>query len=400
MDDFEEKLRDHLHQEAREVDHLPRSLIDRIETRTGRRRQSFRFGFAAQTAMVAAVLVLGIGIGFSLQHPQVASAITAEFSRLVAPTPTPHPFLCTDRSGGQQGVAANLTAIRIAPHPGYDRVTFQFDSAIPAYNLARQGDTTFIRDASGQPVTLDGQTGVKVQLQNSAPQGVPTDLKPNLAGVKELQQVGAFERVLSYGIGVQDNLCFRTLELSSPPRLVLDFDTSGLAAPAASASPSQAPVPTPSIYPMPTAGGMILGPFSCSDQSGGTAGGQAQLVAVRTGQQQGYERLVFEFGPNDPLPQFQISRQGGATFVKDPSGQNVTLQGSAGVRIILRGVTGQGTYTGGTDLKAGLTEIKEVAELGDFERVTSWGAGLSAAPCYRVIALTNPTRLVIDFQAG
>jgi hypothetical protein len=42
--------------------------------------------------------------------------------------------------------------------------------------------------------------------------------------------------------------------------------------------------------------------------------------------------------------------------------------------------------------------LQEVEQLGDFEAVLSWGAGLSRPSCIRTLELSNPTRLVIDVQ--
>jgi len=84
--------------------------------------------------------------------------------------------------------------------------------------------------------------------------------------------------------------------------------------------------------------------------------------------------------------------------VKDASGQPVTMRGSAGLRIVFHGASGATSYTGSRDLTPNLRVVQEVEQLGDFEAVMSWGAGLSRAACIRTLELTNPTRLVIDVQ--
>jgi len=85
--------------------------------------------------------------------------------------------------------------------------------------------------------------------------------------------------------------------------------------------------------------------------------------------------------------------------VRDPSGQTVMLAGTAGLKLVLRNTSGAGTYTGSTDLKAGLPTIAEAEQLGDFERVLSWGIGLNRAGCLRILELNNPVRLAIDVQS-
>lgn len=76
-----------------------------------------------------------------------------------------------------------------------------------------------------------------------------------------------------------------------------------------------------------------------------------------------------------------------ARFTKDPSGQPVTLSGTAGVLIVLRGFRGDvQNYTGaGSSTSAGPL-LLQVYELGDFEGVVTWGAGVSAPACAAVSA--------------
>src|SRR5207302_1123663 len=52
----------------------------------------------------------------------------------------------------------------------------------------------------------------------------------------------------------------------------------------------------------------------------------------------------------------------------------------------------------GPAMQLTLLDVQEVEQLGDFEAVLSWGAGLSRASCLRTLELSNPTRLVIDVQ--
>ena len=147
-------------------------------------------------------------------------------------------YTCTDRSGGSSSVTATLTSVRTAHHDGYDRVVFEFAgaSSVPAYQLTRQNSSTFIEDASGRPRTLEGSAGVRSVFQGTAASNsAARDLKPELPVVREVAQVGNFERVTSYGIGLSNGACFKTQELSAPARLVIDF-----AAPADSTS-SNAP---------------------------------------------------------------------------------------------------------------------------------------------------------------
>ena len=138
------------------------------------------------------------------------------------------PFTCTDRSGGVADIAATVTAIRIAHHDGYDRLVIGFASSnsMPQYQLTQQATSDLVRDASGLPLTLGGSAGLRVVLRNAdITPGAPTHLKPELRAIREVAQIGNFERVVSYGVGLAKPACFRVLELSGPTRLVIDVET-------------------------------------------------------------------------------------------------------------------------------------------------------------------------------
>jgi hypothetical protein len=162
------------------------------------------------------------------------------------------PFGCTNRSGGAASHAATVYNVRVAHHDGYDRLVIGFPTTngMPEYHLTRQATSTFLRDASGQPVTLGGSAGIRVVLRNAdVTQGAPTDVKAELPAIREVAQIGNFERVVSYGVGLASPACFRVLELSGPTRLVIDVQTAADApaatsvasAPSAAAAPSAAP---------------------------------------------------------------------------------------------------------------------------------------------------------------
>src|ERR1700682_232212 len=100
---------------------------------------------------------------------------------LPASADTLGPFTCTDRSAGAASAAATVSAIRIAHHDGYDRLVIDFapSNTMPQYQLTQQATSHFVRDASGQPVTLDGTAGLRLVLRNAdITSGAPTGPKP------------------------------------------------------------------------------------------------------------------------------------------------------------------------------------------------------------------------------
>jgi hypothetical protein len=153
-------------------------------------------------------------------------------------------FTCTDRSGGVAGTAATVYDIRVAHHDGYDRLVIGFPTAnaMPQYQLTQQATAHFVRDASGQPVDLSGSSGIRLLIRNAdIVSGAPSDVKPNLPAIREVAQIGDFERVVSYGVGLATPACFRVLELTGPTRLVIDVQTPADATAATSSTPSAAP---------------------------------------------------------------------------------------------------------------------------------------------------------------
>jgi hypothetical protein len=96
-------------------------------------------------------------------------------------------------------------------------------------------------------------------------------------------------------------------------------------------------------------------------------------------------------------PAFQITTQPSARFLEDASGRPITLAGSAGVRIVLRGFRGDTSNL--TGVPKSLTSkgplLRQVAPIGDFEGVVSFGAGLSSPGCADFTS--NQSSLVFHF---
>lgn len=85
-------------------------------------------------------------------------------------------------------------------------------------------------------------------------------------------------------------------------------------------------------------------------------------------------------------PTFEVTQQPTAQFTAtDGRGGTVVLAGSSGVRIILRGFRGDmQNYTGAKDFIATGKTLAEVREIGDYEGVVGWAAGLGQAGCANV----------------
>jgi hypothetical protein len=171
--------------------------------------------------------------------PTTAAPATAAPSPTGAASPGSTPATaCPERTGGATNTQAQLTAIRIAHNPGFDRVVFEFGPStapgvygMPDYRIAV---ATTLSGPSGQPVPIEGNALFGVRFRNAStvdPNGTRTytganSLKPTTTPlVKEVRLVEDFERVLVWGIGLQRLQCPTILNLSAPVRLVLDFPT-------------------------------------------------------------------------------------------------------------------------------------------------------------------------------
>jgi cytoskeletal protein RodZ len=145
---------------------------------------------------------------------------------------------CPERTGGAATSQAQLTAIRIAHNPGFDRLVFEFgpSTAPGVYGMPpfRVAVATSLSGPSGQPVPIEGSALFGVRFQNASTVNPAdgtrsytgaTSLKPTTPLIKEVRLVEDFERVLVWGVGLQRLQCPALLTLSSPVRLVLDFPT-------------------------------------------------------------------------------------------------------------------------------------------------------------------------------
>jgi hypothetical protein len=144
---------------------------------------------------------------------------------------------------------------------------------------------------------------------------------------------------------------------------------------------------------------------SCPVLQGGSSSAQAQLVAVRTAHNPGFDRVVFEFGPSTVgtygLPPYQINATSG--FV-GTSGRQVPVDGNAFLAVRFSNAstvdpsTGRQTFTN-TDIHPGLPLVRHVKLIDDFERVMTWGLGLERLACGTISELASPVRLVVDLPS-
>lgn len=135
--------------------------------------------------------------------------------------------------------APTLTDVRAGGHTGFDRVVFEFRGAVPTHRVRYVDQLT--QDGSGRPVSVAGAAdlevvfqGANAHQQDGAPTISPRRFSTGLPAVKEVAQIGDFEAVVSYGIGVDRKRPLKVSTLSNPSRLVIDVSTSGPSGPTGS----------------------------------------------------------------------------------------------------------------------------------------------------------------------
>ena len=241
-DRFERDLCDHLDREARQVSRFPEPLRARIQDAVEPRRG---FGMMQQLALAGAlVLFLGLlafGVmqlrGFQGLNPVPAASgspvVTPTVLPSASPTASAKSFRCGEIDGGDS-VPGDLVRVQIAHHPGYDRIVFAFSdtSKIPTYRIVPQDSAHFVRDPSGLPNNLDGSAGLRIVFSNVSAQtlnaGGPATWKQTAGGaavVTGVAELGDFERVVSFGVGLSRASCLDVFTLESPGRLVIDLQT-------------------------------------------------------------------------------------------------------------------------------------------------------------------------------
>ena len=153
-----------------------------------------------------------------------------------SPAPGSTPVACPAQNGGSDAAQAQITAIRAAHDPGFDRVVFEFGpSSVGTYGLPPWSIAVangFV-GTSGRPVPVDGNAFLAVRFSNASTVDpttgtqtfTQTDIRPGLPLVREVKLIDDFERVMTWGLGLERLVCAKVTELAGPVRLVVDLPT-------------------------------------------------------------------------------------------------------------------------------------------------------------------------------
>ena len=163
---------------------------------------------------------------------------------------------------------------------------------------------------------------------------------------------------------------------------------------AKTSSPVSSNPPQDSAAPSAPAGTSPAGTSPVCAQAG------SYLTAVRTGEHNGYDRVVFQFSGGLPA----VTAERVTTVYADAKGTPVPLAGQSYLHVVFRGASAtcpqpfKRTWTGPSVLTPYLPQLLTVSAAGDFEGYLSFGIGLAARGSYHVSTLTGPDRAVIDFS--
>lgn len=127
------------------------------------------------------------------------------------------------------GPPATLAAIRVAGHTGFERVVFEFRDRLPSYQV-EYVDRPVRACGSGNVVPVSGDAWLQVRFQGAQAHdeaGRRTIVAPpkatGLANLRELRSTCDFEGEVTWVLGLEHPNRYRTLELKSPARLVVDI---------------------------------------------------------------------------------------------------------------------------------------------------------------------------------
>jgi len=140
------------------------------------------------------------------------------------------PFRCATQSGGAvQTPPTGVATARAAAQSGYDRFVLEFAGPLPQYEVRAQDNAQFVQDPRGTTVTLAGSAGLLVTVHGARAAGTftgATDLRPDgTAVLREASQLGDFEGVVTWGLGLSRATCFRAFTLTGPSRLIVDVQS-------------------------------------------------------------------------------------------------------------------------------------------------------------------------------
>jgi hypothetical protein len=248
---------------------LPEQIYDEVRAEVDHTNQRTFFGpwrtlFVTRFATVAAVavvMVIAVIVGLQLGQggpliggdPSASPTTSAEPSASEKPTPDPTSpaepsakpsaeptgpegeFSCGDSLGLE---AANgdfhplvVSDIRLGTHDGYDRIVFEYVADGTPYLDIEQDTPPFVKDPSGLPLEVAGDTFFRVTFTGATkydtetgeqPYTGPVDFEPGYEQIAQFVEAGDFEATHSWYLGTNGSTCLRAFYLTDPARMIID----------------------------------------------------------------------------------------------------------------------------------------------------------------------------------
>jgi hypothetical protein len=151
-------------------------------------------------------------------------------------------------------------------------------------------------------------------------------------------------------------------------------------------------------------GGADAPPFPANtdpDTAKASSGAQGTVRDIRTGRQDGFDRVVFELGGTG-TPGWDVRYVDAPT--SQASGAPVEVAGAAALQVAITGVglpadTGVAEFAGPNPLPgSGTRTVTEVVFDTTFEGTTTAFVGTTAQTPFRVYVLSDPTRVVLEVR--
>jgi hypothetical protein len=190
-------------------------------------------------AALALALTLGLVLAACGDDDDSGSSSPATSASTSAPSSSSDTGSCTF-DGGTDAVSAPepvevmvLTDVRVAGHPCFDRVVFEFrDPGEPGYDVGYVPGP-IVMDGSGDPVPVQGSAFLQIRMpsatgfdfETSTPSyDGPTRFTPSdTTQVREVVRTGDFEALLTWVVGLDEERPFTVTTLEDPTRVVVDI---------------------------------------------------------------------------------------------------------------------------------------------------------------------------------
>jgi hypothetical protein len=174
---------------------------------------------------IASIPVPSATVNAATATPPGAAATAAPVPTAQPAATSPSTQRCERQSGGDQNANRVLSDVRAARQTGYDRVVFDFGSgplppfAVEQVDRVIQGGSGFVKPVAGNAFLV----ARFIQAGGAGEYRGTTQVRPDTQIVREVVLSTNFEGALEFGIGLSGPVCPRVSVLSSPARLVLDF---------------------------------------------------------------------------------------------------------------------------------------------------------------------------------